>query len=239
MISSSSGLNITNNIKLLAHNKKTKHTGYKKMIKNKQQDSRSKVNQIIHHFTENITTGHYQPGQRLVEQALSLELGISRGPIREAMRALSAIGLLDLKPGRGAQIKTLHKEDITQRFYLLEALGSLAITASGHHDLAYLKENISREHPVRHSGSFFSKVTNFYVQIACLNQNFLLADYISKLNLDYFSHHIIHLFGLDAEELDARFVPVQQAILSSNRDKALTEHQKWSRHIFTITELAD
>ncbi len=51
-----------------------------------------------------ILTGRYQPGDRLVEDRLSTELGISRVPIREALRTLAGDGLVDVRPNRGASV---------------------------------------------------------------------------------------------------------------------------------------
>jgi len=51
-----------------------------------------------------ILNGDYQPGDRLVEGKLATELGVSRIPIREALRELAAEGLVTIEPRRGASI---------------------------------------------------------------------------------------------------------------------------------------
>ncbi len=109
------------------------------------QDSRSKVNQIVGHLLEGISNGQYKPGQRLVESALSREFGISRGPLREALRILETKDLVELVPNRGAQIRFLAPEDISQRFQLLEALGNLAIANSARSRMAHFAESLKKE----------------------------------------------------------------------------------------------
>ena len=56
---------------------------------------------------QRILAGHYEQGERLVENTLSLELGVSRIPVREALRALSAEGLVRIEPRRGASVARL------------------------------------------------------------------------------------------------------------------------------------
>lgn len=46
----------------------------------------------------------HKPGARLVEESLSVELGVSRVPVREALRALAAEGLVEMQPRRGASV---------------------------------------------------------------------------------------------------------------------------------------
>jgi DNA-binding GntR family transcriptional regulator len=51
-----------------------------------------------------ILRGQYQPGERLVEDRLSIEMGVSRVPIREALRQLATEGLVTVQPRRGASV---------------------------------------------------------------------------------------------------------------------------------------
>src|SRR5258708_10067628 len=49
-----------------------------------------------------ILAGRYKPGQRLVEDRLAADFGVSRNPVRDALRSLSAEGLVALTAPRGA-----------------------------------------------------------------------------------------------------------------------------------------
>lgn len=53
---------------------------------------------------ERILAGEFEPGERLAEERLSEELGISRMPVREALRTLAAEGIVTLNPRRGAAV---------------------------------------------------------------------------------------------------------------------------------------
>jgi DNA-binding GntR family transcriptional regulator len=73
-----------------------------------------------------IFAGELEPGTRVTEIALSRKLGVSRTPLREAFRELTAEGLLEPLPRRGARIATLTVEMIDQLFPIMGALESLS-----------------------------------------------------------------------------------------------------------------
>src|SRR5436190_2563510 len=70
---------------------------------------------------EAILDGRLPPGQRLKEEELARELGISRTPVREALLILQAEGLVDAAPNRGAVVRS-HDGDDLEDLYQLRAL---------------------------------------------------------------------------------------------------------------------
>ncbi|WP_033057257.1 GntR family transcriptional regulator [Sinorhizobium arboris] len=75
---------------------------------------------------ELLVQGGFEPGSKLNERELCEQLGVSRTPLREAIRLLVAEGLVVLDPGRGAFTPTWSKDDISDTFELLAALEGLA-----------------------------------------------------------------------------------------------------------------
>jgi len=76
---------------------------------------------------ERIVAGTLRPGERLVEDRLAEELGVSRNPVREALRVLAVEGYVSLVPRRGAEVATLSPEVVEDIFEVrtaLEALGA-------------------------------------------------------------------------------------------------------------------
>ncbi len=69
------------------------------------------VEQTCEILRERIRTGEIPPGTRLRQEVLAEELGISRTPLREAMRLLAADGLVELEPNRGAIVTALRHDD--------------------------------------------------------------------------------------------------------------------------------
>ena len=74
-----------------------------------------------------ILDGQLAPGLRLKEIPLAEQLGISRGPIREALRLLERDGLVELIPNRGAIIPEVTALDVLEVYALRASLGSLAL----------------------------------------------------------------------------------------------------------------
>jgi DNA-binding GntR family transcriptional regulator len=84
------------------------------------------VDYVLNHLREGILQGRYAPGQRLIEADLTLELGVSRGPLREALRRLSADNLLEIVPNRGAIVRRLSMREMLELFEIRIALESHA-----------------------------------------------------------------------------------------------------------------
>lgn len=85
---------------------------------------------------EAILSGELKPGDALVETALAAQLGVSRAPLREAMRSLSEDGLIETVPYKGTTVKTLSSKDI-EEIYSLRGL----------HESFALKRIIERDRP--------------------------------------------------------------------------------------------
>lgn len=73
-----------------------------------------------------IISGKLSPGQKLREQEICEQLGISRTPLREALRTLAAQGLVRLTQNRGAEVAPLTWDDIVGLFQVVATLEALA-----------------------------------------------------------------------------------------------------------------
>jgi DNA-binding GntR family transcriptional regulator len=78
------------------------------------------------HIREAIIHGRLEPGQRLVESQLAKQWGVSRAPLREAMRLLTAEGLVALSPHRGATVSPVSPQELQDLFAVREMFESLA-----------------------------------------------------------------------------------------------------------------
>jgi DNA-binding GntR family transcriptional regulator len=83
--------------------------------------------QVFDHLREEILSSRLKPGQELNELALSAELEVSRGPIREAISRLESEGLVKVTPRRGAIVAELTDEEFVEAYQVREALETLAI----------------------------------------------------------------------------------------------------------------
>lgn len=76
---------------------------------------------------EAIVKGWLPPGERIKEIPLAHQLGVSRGPIRDALRLLAHDGLVTIIPNRGAVVPTPSSADVLEVYAMRSALGSLAL----------------------------------------------------------------------------------------------------------------
>ena len=81
--------------------------------------------QIAARLSERITAGVYAPGRRVMEQEVSDEFSVSRGPVREALRLLEREGLVTILPRRGAQVTQLSIAEVREIFDIRAALNGL------------------------------------------------------------------------------------------------------------------
>jgi DNA-binding GntR family transcriptional regulator len=85
----------------------------------------SLADEAFQKIVEAITTGEFQPGERLSEALLARQLGISRGPLREALGRLEGV-LVVRKPRIGVSIIELSPDDLGELFAVREALEGMA-----------------------------------------------------------------------------------------------------------------
>ena len=81
---------------------------------------------VVRDIVKGLYDGRYEPGQRLQEAQLTATYGISRGPVREALNALSAMGIVDLTPQRGAQVRVLGIEEAIDTLIVAQTLIGLS-----------------------------------------------------------------------------------------------------------------
>jgi DNA-binding GntR family transcriptional regulator len=81
---------------------------------------------VQHEIERMILSGELKPGQRLNEKAVADKLSVSRGPVREACRALAELGLVYLIPQRGVFIQQVTRDDAIEVYDLRAGLTALA-----------------------------------------------------------------------------------------------------------------
>lgn len=82
--------------------------------------------EISNRLRQMVLEGQLQPGAKINEKALTEQFGVSRTPLREALKVLAAEGLLDLIPHRGAVITRQSEAELAEVFCVLAALEGLA-----------------------------------------------------------------------------------------------------------------
>jgi DNA-binding GntR family transcriptional regulator len=111
-------------------------------------DNQTLRERVYHHLRDEILTGRVVPGTLLQEVPLAESLGVSRGPLREALSDLAAEGLVTITPRRGAVVTQLTKGEFLEAYQVrevLETLGArLAVPAITDGELARMDGAIAR-----------------------------------------------------------------------------------------------
>ena len=94
---------------------------------------KSLADDIVVRLRQAIASGKLAPGERLQEQHVAESLGVSRGPVREALLVLEREGLVVKNHNRGAVVARLSREDLDEVFSLRLALERLAIQRAVRH----------------------------------------------------------------------------------------------------------
>ena len=85
---------------------------------------------VLESLREQIINGILQPQEKLVEAEIARKFGLSRGPVREALRQLAVEGLVDYCPNKGCTVALLSPQDAYEVFFLRGSLEKLAIQKS-------------------------------------------------------------------------------------------------------------
>ncbi len=99
---------------------------------------------VFNTLRQGILTGELKPGERLMEIHLAKKLGVSRTPIREAIRMLELEGLVTMIPRKGAEVSQISTKDMRDVLEVRRSLDSLAVSLASvrktEDDLTALKE---------------------------------------------------------------------------------------------------
>jgi DNA-binding GntR family transcriptional regulator len=88
---------------------------------------KSLVEAISRDLREQILAGKLAPGQRISQLSIAEHYGVSRLPVREALRSLSSEGLVVIAPSRGARVTALDAGDLREVYLMREQLEPLAV----------------------------------------------------------------------------------------------------------------
>lgn len=100
----------------------------------------SRADQVQQQILKSIRDGRYQPGDRIRETEVAEAFGVSRTPVREALRRLESDGLLNFESWRGVVVAQLDRQQISELYAMREVLeGTAARMAARHIDDAEIE----------------------------------------------------------------------------------------------------
>lgn len=152
---------------------------------------------------EAIITGELKPGERLMEIKLANELGVSRTPVREAIRKLELEGLVNMTARKGAEVAPINAKDLAEVLEIRRALEglacSLACRKAAPEDIDILEQiNNSIRMAIEDGDS--EKIANldaqFHFEICKLSSNTRLVAAINRLKEHIFRYRLEYITDL-------------------------------------------
>ncbi|MGI9480538.1 MAG: GntR family transcriptional regulator [Hyphomicrobiaceae bacterium] len=144
--------------------------------------------QLVEQLRQMIFDGDLEPGSRLQEEELSQRFGVSRTPLREALKLLTAEGLITIEPNRGATVTELSVKELAETFPVmgvLEALaGELAASHANDDDLTALRalhDSIVAGYHGQDLKSYFAANQAFHERLVEAAHNETLATHYHQL----------------------------------------------------------
>ncbi len=191
--------------------------------------------QIYEILKERISSGFYLPGQKLSEVAICEELGVSRSPLREAIRLLEADGLVMGEPNKGVYIKNLCEKDVRD-LYQVEIMmqnasiqcGSKNINEEEKRVLQDLADEFRETYRSGDLNAYLKTSEKFHNEIVSLCDNSITKDIYQRIG---FQNHRFRLMSLkDPERFQKSYtehLEIIDALLAGDSRKAqklMTEH---------------
>lgn len=106
----------------------------------------SVADEIARILEREILAGEYARDERLQQEELCRRFGVSRTPAREALRKLQALGLVELRPNRGAVVNRPTLDELQQTYEVRAELEGFAAALAARHRDANLLEQLERTH---------------------------------------------------------------------------------------------
>jgi len=188
----------------------------------------SVVEHTIDAMRERIRDGRYAQGQRLVVAEVTKALGVSAGPVREAIRRLTGEGLVEIVPNKGASVRSFSGKDVREIFQIREMVEGLAARLAAEHVLvgdfrktleALLVE--MREIVRTRKGDYIRNNHAFHELIYAMAGNDRVREMAQQLMLPIYQLRLHNRMDLDYDHVSAaEHELIAEAILAADGARA-------------------
>ena len=187
---------------------------------------RALYEEVADRLRQQIFDRQLEPGSWIDEMKLAAEYGISRTPLREALKVLAVEGLVTMKVRRGAYVTEMSREDVRQVYHLLGLLESDAAAQVARQasvgQLAELQALHDRlEKQARQRDAFFATNEQFHMSLLAVAGNRWAAQMVTDLRkvMKLNRHHSLFKQGRLAESL-AEHRALMRALAARDADEA-------------------
>ena len=182
---------------------------------------------VIRGVVRRLYEGQLEPGERLVEAQLTHDYEVSRGPVREALNRLAAMGVVDLMPQRGAKIRVLSLEEAIDSLVVVQGLVGMAarlaaerIDGQGEARLTSAIDEVARFDQASPSADYALARDSFYSALVGIAGNSTLSRAMMPIDI-----HLIRIQFREAlQMIDRRrhrdYVDIAEAVCAGNAKRA-------------------
>ena len=164
-----------------------------------------------------ILSGYYEPGERLVEIRIAQELGVSQGPVREALRDLEFVRLVESVPFRGARVRAVSDAELAEVYPIRGALEEVAARAAAKRmngDVEALEAELAAMARARDLREQVQHDVRFHQLIVEASANSRLIEIWKSLEVDTRTAITAMRTGLTAREVAEMHRPIVDALRS-------------------------
>jgi DNA-binding GntR family transcriptional regulator len=162
---------------------------------------RSLPRQIREYIVEGIVSGRWKPGERIVERRIAVELEVSQTPIREALRELEVLRLIESAPNKGVRVRNLSAADLEEiypvRAGLEQVAASLAAPRLGK-DVSVLEPEVAALYAADRKGDAEAQVRHtvaFHRELVRASGNSVLVHTWESLGIEVWTTLSIRWLG--------------------------------------------
>jgi len=147
------------------------------------------VDRLVDEISSAIVRGELAPGAKVTEEQLAADYGVSRTPVREAVKRLAELGLIVVRPRSGLEVVAVDENDVREvtelRSHLEQLAMRLAMERMTLGDMRSLQATAQDCEALLDDGSrpaVFAADSRFHIEIARLSHNRYLLETLSRLD---------------------------------------------------------
>ena len=205
----------------------------------------SLVQRVVDGIIHGVSRGTYVPGQRLIAADLAREFDVRRAPVREALAVLAGEGVVENIPNRGAQIRRLGVDQLSDFMEFTEAICRLGIrrassamrTPEAREEISQAFENIEKYWSRRSAPEFVNALYEYHETLNRLSGNTFLDFFYRRPYFTFFNRLVADLVP-DSDEVWEHYIShyrsIHQKVLGGNVERAEAE---FVSHIGWVLEI--
>ncbi|MEU6344133.1 GntR family transcriptional regulator [Streptomyces sp. NPDC088732] len=157
--------------------------------------------QIREYIVEGIVSGRWKPGERIVERGIAVELEVSQTPVREALRELEVMRLIESAPNKGVRVRNMTAADLEEIYPVRAGLEQIAAELAAPRlraDLSVLEAEVALLHAADRDGDGQAQVRHtvaFHRELVRASGNSVLLHTWESLGIEVWTALSIRWLG--------------------------------------------